>query len=511
MTPEQQKTFQKWQWRTIIGTMIGYSIFYLVRKNFSFAIPGLTAEYGITKTTFGAILAIASFCYGVSKLINGFLADRLNGRWHLVAGLSVSAFVNILFGAGAMICAFFVGADYGDQFVRWLVILFAILYIVNNIFQGCGFPPCNRLITHWVPPQELATKMSLWNTSHSIGAFIAAILCGFIMGHAGTDMSANEEMRARVAENTANITASMEPAAAEQYVTNALHNIGAWQWNFWIPAIIAIFGVIFIIVTLRDTPKSVGLPELKGTKVVKEESAEEKKDFREFILHKVILNKIIWILSLSVFFVYIVRLAVLDWGPSFLRESRGLSPELSSLMVAIFELSGIAGMIVAGIVSDKVFHGKAQRTCALCMVGVIAFLAIFCLLPASTNPVILMAVLACIGFFLYGPQALIGVVASNEVTRRGASSANGIIGFVAYLSPLISGIVFGWIADNYGWDTVFRIMIVVAFLGLFTLLTLWNKKTDGYSESEGTEGDGTDGNDAVAVKEEVAVKKEASK
>ena len=81
MTPEQQKKFQYWQWRTIIGTMIGYSIFYLVRKNFSFAIPGLTVEYGITKATFGAILAIASFIYGVSKLINGFLADRLNGRW----------------------------------------------------------------------------------------------------------------------------------------------------------------------------------------------------------------------------------------------------------------------------------------------------------------------------------------------------------------------------------------------------------------------------------------------
>lgn len=55
MTPEQQKKFQYWQWRTIIGTMIGYSIFYLVRKNFSFAIPGLTVEYGITKATFGAI------------------------------------------------------------------------------------------------------------------------------------------------------------------------------------------------------------------------------------------------------------------------------------------------------------------------------------------------------------------------------------------------------------------------------------------------------------------------
>ena len=462
--------------------MIGYSVFYLVRKNFSFAIPGLTVEYGITKATFGAIIAIASFIYGTSKLINGFLADRLNGRWHMVTGLSVSAAVNILFGAGAMICAFLTGADHGPVFVKYFVVLFAILYVINNVFQGCGFPPCNRLITHWVPPHELATKMSIWNTSHSVGAFFAAILCGYIMGHTGSDMSADAAMRARVTENTANITASMDPAAAQSYIDNALHNIGAWQWAFWIPAAIAVLGVIFIIITLRDTPKSVGLPELEGTKIVKEQSAEEKKDFRQFIWNKVIKSPIVWTLSLAVFFVYIVRLAVLDWGPSFLQESRGLSPALAAWTVAIFEAFGVAGMIVAGVVSDKLFNGRAQRTCVFCMVGVIIFLTLFCLLPASTSPVVLMLVLACIGFFLYGPQALIGVVASNQVTRRGASSANGIIGFVAYLSPIISGFVFGHIADNpkFGWEGVFRIMIFVALLGLLTLLTLWNKKTDGY-------------------------------
>lgn len=484
MTPEQQKKFQYWQWRTIIGTMIGYSIFYLVRKNFSFAIPGLTVEYGITKATFGAILAIASFIYGVSKLINGFLADRLNGRWHLVTGLSVSAFVNLIFGAGAMICAYLTGVSNGTVFVNALVLLFAILYVINNASQGCGFPPCNRLITHWVPPQELATKMSIWNTSHSVGAFIAAVLCGYIMGHTGTDMSADPEMRARVIENTRNITEGMDPAAAQAYVDNALLNIGAWHWAFWIPAFIAILGVIFIIVTLRDTPKSVGLPELEGTTTVEVKSEEEKKDFRQFIIKKVILNPVIWILSLSVFFVYVVRLAVLDWGPSFLQESRGLSPALSAWTVAIFEAFGVVGMIVAGVVSDKLFHGRAQRTCVLCMVGVILFLILFCVLPQDTNPVILMMVLACIGFFLYGPQALIGVIASNQVTRRGASSANGIIGFVAYLSPLVSGLVFGHIADTSGWELVFKIMIVVAFIGLLTLLTLWNKKTDGYSTPE---------------------------
>lgn len=475
MTPEQTKRFNYWQWRTIIGTMIGYAIFYFVRKNFSFAIPGLTAEYGISKTTFGAIIAVVSLIYGISKLINGFLADWINGRWHMMTGLAVSAVANLVFGAGAIISAWYVGADYGEHFTYVLVALFTVLLIINNMFQGCGFPPCNRLITHWVPPQELATKMSIWNTSHSIGAFIAALLCGYIMGHTGVDRSADPEMVAR-------ITANLGEGASAERLTNALQHVGAWQWTFWIPAFIAVLGVIFIIVTLRDTPRSVGLPELGGTGAKAEKSEDERRDHRRFLIDRVIKNPIVWILALGDFFVYVVRMAVLDWGPSFLQESRSLSPEMSAWTVAIFEVFGIIGMLASGVISDRLFKGRAQRTCVFCMLGVIIFVSIFCFLPASTNPVVLLFVLACAGFFLYGPQALIGVIASNQVTRRGASSANGIIGFVSYLSPIISGFVFGKIADNpaFGWEGVFRIMIFIALLGLVTMATLWNTKADGY-------------------------------
>ena len=68
---ESNKLFKYWQWRTIIATMIGYALFYFVRKNFSFAIPGLSAEYGITKTSFGIIMTLITIVYGVSRFLNG--------------------------------------------------------------------------------------------------------------------------------------------------------------------------------------------------------------------------------------------------------------------------------------------------------------------------------------------------------------------------------------------------------------------------------------------------------
>ncbi|WP_185140212.1 hypothetical protein [Proteiniphilum sp. X52] len=55
MQTKTHKSLKYWHKRTLIAAMIGYAFFYFVWKNLSFAIPGLSAEYGITKTRFGII------------------------------------------------------------------------------------------------------------------------------------------------------------------------------------------------------------------------------------------------------------------------------------------------------------------------------------------------------------------------------------------------------------------------------------------------------------------------
>ena len=443
MTPEQQKKFKYWQWRTIIGTMVGYIFFYLIRKNFSFAMPGLTAEYGITKASLGIILSLGGFLYGLSKLFNGILADRVNGRWHMVIGLVGSTITAFGIGFGTIIITKLTGIPEGStaDFVSKFVLLISVFYIINQIFQGCGFPPCSRLIPRWVPASELATKMSLWNTSHSIGAGLAC-LCGiFIMGMMGSDMSGNADVVASIATN-------LNKEATDPAVISAAQNYGAWKWMFIIPGIIAAFGIIFTAVVLRDTPKSVGLPELsEGNK--KEESTETSAELSAFIRKHVWKNPIIWALAVADFFVYVIRFAVLDWGPTFLREHCGMSAEWAGVTVFVFEIFGVIGMLIAGWASDKLFNGRSARTCLICMVGaLISIIGFIALQKGGANPIVLLFVLALAGAFIYGPQALIGVISSNHATRKGSATALGIIGFVSYVSVLVSGWGFGLIADS---------------------------------------------------------------
>ena len=365
MTTEQAKRFKYWQYRTIIATMIGYALFYFVRKNFSFAIPGLAAEYGITNTSFGLIMTVVGLIYGLSRFMNGLIADRMNGRWHMSLGLLLCVLTSFAFGFSPRILGIEVGVA-----PHSLVVLFGVLLVANNIFQGSGFPPCARLLTHWIPPTELATKMSVWNTSHSIGASLLAILCGYIMGTFGRDMSGDAQVVEAIRTNvlTLNPALADDPVRLGEQVTAAVTHVGAWQWCFWIPALFALAGAVGLAVFLRDTPRSVGLPELEGTHT-KVEDNTDSAEYKAFLREKVFRNPLIWTLAVANFFVYIVRFAVLDWGPKFLQEARGLTSADAGWTVAVFEIFGILGMLAAGWATDRFFGGRAHRTCVFCMLG----------------------------------------------------------------------------------------------------------------------------------------------
>lgn len=432
-------TFGYWQWRVIISTMVGYSMYYFVRKNFSFAMPALGDEYGITNTSFGIILTLVGLIYGVSKFINGIISDRTNARWHLAIGLGVCLVLNLVFGWSDRLSQLITGNESGPDFVNAMVVIMAILLVLNNIFQGCGFAPCNHLLAHWIPPKELATKTALWNTSHSIGASIVSVICGYIIA-----------------------------------------STGDWRYCFWLPALIAAAGVIFVIVTLRDTPTSVGLPELEDTRTELDDD-DSTEAFKAFLAKKVFRNPVIWMFALTDLFVYIVRFAILDWGPTFLQDrANPLSPQLAGWSIAIFEIAGCAGMLCAGWLSDRYFGGKTHRMCAVEMFLVAICLAVLYFIQESAGAVSVLILLALAGFFLYGPQALLGVAATKQATKKAASSAVGLIGFVSYLSVIFTGVGLGWFSDRFGWDYLYILMAGISVLGGIVMVFLWNIKDDGY-------------------------------
>src|SRR2546430_6522892 len=153
----------------------------------------------ISKTQSGIFLTLNGNLYGISKFANGFFGDRCNARAFMVVGLVASAVMNVFFGLSSA------------------AVTLGIIWMLNGWFQGMGFPPCARLLTHWFSPRQLATKMSIWNSSHPIGGGLIVILFGYFV-------------------------------------------VISLRVCFFVPAAIALVGAIFLLFTLPDTPASVGLP-----------------------------------------------------------------------------------------------------------------------------------------------------------------------------------------------------------------------------------------------------------
>ena len=425
MTPEVEKKFQSAQWKFIIGSMVTYAFFYLTRKNLSMAQPLMLEEGVISTYALGTMLTIHGVVYGLSRFVNGFWADRLNGRIFMFVGLALSALMNFVFGCTS------------------LSILFAVFWIINGWTQGMGFPPCAKMLTHWIHPRELATKMSIWNTSHSFGAVMALGLC------------------------------------------SALLALGfGWRWCFWVPAVLAAAVAFFCLFFVKESPKEAGLPELEIENARSDEqgSALTTKDRMRLVFG----NRVIWMIALANFFVYIVRFGFLDWGPTFLKQYKGIPVSKGGLMIIAFEVAAIVGTIFAGWITDKVFKGRGVRTCAFCMLFTALFSFGFWYLPSGAPIWQATILLMGAGFFIYGPQALIGIVAANQATKEAAAMANGFTGIMGYASTVMSGIGVAFIKEHYGWGATLCSFAGFAIIGMVLFLFAWTANANGYKRNAQT-------------------------
>ena len=360
--------------------------------------------------------------YGLSRFVNGFWADRLNGRIFMTIGLALSAVMNFCFGCTS------------------LSLMFAVFWVVNGWTQGMGFPPCAKMLTHWIHPKELATKMSIWNTSHSFGAVMALGLCSLLLG------------------------------------------LGfGWRWCFYVPAVMAGLVAVFCFFKVKETPAEAGVEDLdiEGAAAAdKGGSAVTTKDRMRLVFG----NKVIWMVALSNFFVYIVRFGFLDWGPTFLKQYKGIPVSKGGLMIIAFEVAAIVGTIFAGWATDRWFKGRGVRTCVFCMLFTALCAFGFWFLPQGAPIWQATLLLMGAGFFIYGPQALIGITVANQATKDAAAMANGFTGIMGYLSTLISGIGIAFMKETYGWGAALCAIAATAIIGMVILLFAWNAKPDGYGE-----------------------------
>ncbi|QHJ13370.1 Glycerol-3-phosphate transporter [Paraglaciecola mesophila] len=417
---EIDKEYKVLRWQVFIGIFVGYAGYYLVRKNFSLAMPFLIEEQGFTKGQLGIALSAVSIAYGLSKFLMGSVSDRSNPRYFLMTGLLISSGVMFLFGF----------ADWATQSVASIF----ILLFINGWAQGMGWPACGRTMVHWYSGNERGQTVSFWNIAHNVGGGLIGPL--FILGMAW---------------------------------------FNDWHSAFYVPAVAATLIAVFIYFVMRDTPQSCGLPPIEEyrndypAQYSKSHEVEltAKQIFMQFVLN----NKLLWCIAVANAFVYLIRYGVLDWAPTYLYEVKDFSFDKSSWAYFAYEWAGIPGTLLCGWISDRWFKGRRAPAAILYMLLVLVAVVIYWLNPAG-NPTIDIVALMAIGFLIYGPVMLIGLFALELVPKKAAGTAAGLTGLFGYLGgAVVANIALGYTVDHFGWDGGF-VLLVGGCIGAILLIAL---------------------------------------
>ncbi len=427
--PEDQidSHYKRLRFQVFMGIFIGYAAYYLLRKNFSLAMPGLIEE-GYSKGELGIALSAVSLAYGISKFIMGTVSDRSNPRVFLTSGLVLSAVVSLLMG-------------FVPFFTSSIAIMFVMMFLLGW-FQGMGWPPSGRTLVHWYSVSERGTKTSIWNVAHNVGGGLMAPIA----------------------------TLGMTIFAGSYFV--------GYEGVFILPGIVALLLAVVAYMLIRDTPQSEGLPPIEEYRndypTNNKKTLETELTTKEILFKYVLNNKWVWAIAFANIFVYFVRYGVLDWAPTYLNESKGFEMSESSFAYFLYEWAGIPGTLLCGWISDKFFKGRRGPAGVVFMFGVLLAVLVYWLNPAG-NPMIDNAALIAIGFLIYGPVMLIGLQALDLVPKKAAGTAAGLTGLFGYLGGAVTAnIIMGYVIDHFGWGGSFILLIVSCALAMFVFALTWN-------------------------------------
>ena len=433
------KTYSLLRWQVFLGAFIGYAGFYIVRKNFSMAIPMLE-PFGFEKGELGIVLSMNAVAYGFSKFIMASISDRSNSRIFLPLGLVLAA-VSMMF---MIVPVQYLGAEHKE----WAIFLMAALNFLVGWFNGMGWPPCGRVMTHWLSQKERGTWMSVWNCAHNVGGALVGPMAVYgAMWFGSWFYEADQQCYFLVG-------------------------------TYLFPAFVAILIAIVAYCLIRDTPQSCGLPSIEewrkdyaGTYT---EKSEEVLSSREIFL-TVLSNRFLWYIAFANAFVYMVRYGCLDWAPTILTE-KGIHIKEAGWAYFAYEIAAIPGTLVCGWLSDRVFHGRRALPTIIFMAVVAVFIFIYW--QFSDNITIVLLCLIAIGFFIYGPVMLIGVQALDLAPKNAAGTAAGLTGFMGYVlgTALLANVVIGYVAQNAGWNWTFVLLILSCVISILLMMLTYQEE-----------------------------------
>lgn len=415
------RNYERWRWQIFAITWLAYAGFYLTRKSFSVAKIDLEklSTGGLTKPEMSWIDGGFLTAYAIGMVLSGICGDRYGTRKIVLAGMVGSVLAAVAMGAGSGFA--------------WL----ALFFTLQGLFQSTGWAPLAKNIANFFSRRERGVIMGFWCTNYAIGGLVASIFAGFVGQHLG------------------------------------------WRWTFILPAAtLAVVCVLFFIFQ-KNRPEDVGLPPIEVyhdepiEQLRPEASTAAEADGSWKSVLEVVSNPMVLLLAAIYFCLKPARYAILFWGPKYVNDRLGSGMAESGFLSAMFELAGPFSVVLAGLISDKLFASRRMPVSVICLFLLSALLFVLDGLP--NNRWMLGASLFLIGLLTYAPDSLIsGTACVDFGTKRGASTASGLVNGAGSVGAIVGGTIPGFFHDQWGWSGVFAFLASAVLLAALLLLPKWN-------------------------------------
>ena len=419
---EKDPKYELWRWRVFGITWLAYAGFYLTRQSFSVAKIGIDKDPNVVMSSqqMGTIDGVYLVAYAVGQFIWGISGDKFGTRKIVLMGL---------------ICSVAAGFAMG---VSSIVLTFGVFALIQGLSQSTGWAPLAKNISNWFSLRERGVIMGWWSTNYAIGALIAVPFAG--------------------------------------YMADYFHD---WRYAFFMPASVLFLIWILFLIFQRNRPEDLGFPAIEDyhhePKPVLPTGQEEDQEGSWKLIFTVMKNPMVLLLAVVYFFLKPTRYAILFWGPKYVSETLGTGMGESGLINVAFYLAGPLSVLLAGYASDKVFQSKRVPYSVICLLLLSVVLFFFDDFAQMHNKITVAVLLFILGFLLYGPDSLVSATAAIDFgTRKGASTASGLINGFGSIGAFVGGTIPGFFKDSWGWNGVFTFLAVSILLAALILLPRWN-------------------------------------
>ncbi|OWJ67897.1 MFS transporter [Inquilinus limosus] len=381
------------RWFIVFLLFLGGGISYLDRAALSIAAPLIADDLGLDPARLGIVFSSFFFGYALFCFVGGWASDRIGPKNVFTLAMTVwSVFCGLTAAATSL----------------------AFLLVVRVVF-GMGEGPfsatANKVVSNWFPRREQATAVGLANAGQPIGAALAGPVVGSIAVLAG------------------------------------------WRISFIVIAVVGLAWVVAWALLATDRPEQHRWLGTAERKELEEERAKPPAVTARLPLSAYLRRPAILATAFAFFGYAYILYFFLSWFPTYLVKAQGLSIGTMGVVNAIPWLVGCIGMVLGGMVCDRLYQrtGNAVFARKLILVGSLMIAAVCVALAGVVTGVIsVVALMAVSVFFMYLTANTYWAIILDTVEEGRVGSVGGFVHLIANLAGIVAPSVTGFMVEWSG-------------------------------------------------------------